>query len=64
MFKWGGVGIGSSAYALLLKVVYNTISLQNYKVLMLIHKQHNSSVTRYCGSQEVEAAVFLEKLIV
>jgi hypothetical protein len=29
MFKWGGVGIGSSAYALLLKVFYDTISLQN-----------------------------------
>jgi hypothetical protein len=29
MFKWGGVGIGPSAYALLLEVVYDTISLQN-----------------------------------
>jgi hypothetical protein len=29
MFKWGGVDIGSSAYALLLKVFYDTIGLQN-----------------------------------
>jgi hypothetical protein len=29
MFKWGGADIGSSAYALLLKVFYDTISLQN-----------------------------------
>jgi hypothetical protein len=44
MFKWGGVGIGSSAYALLLKVVYDTISLQNYKGHMLFHKQHKLTV--------------------
>jgi len=29
MFRWGGDGIGLSAYALLLEVVYDTISLQN-----------------------------------
>jgi len=44
MFKWGRVDIGSSACALLLKVVYDTISLQNCKVHLLIHKQHKSTV--------------------